>query len=40
MSIENNNINNDNVVSAFIFIYFLIYLDLKKIVNCLKMNCK
>lgn len=30
MSIENNNINNDNVVSAFIFIYFVIYLNLKK----------
>lgn len=31
-----NNINNDYVVSAFIFIYFLIYLDLrKKMLNCL-----
>jgi len=30
VSIENNNINNYNV-SAFIFIYFLIYLNLKKI---------
>lgn len=34
-----NNINNDYDVSAFIFIYFLIYLDLKKkMLNCLSQN--